>query len=1614
MTDNPLIADVKSSTEAYSGIPLAESAMDLNKAIQSGDWASIALGAVGTALEAIATVLDPFGAILAAGVGWLMEHVGPLKEALDALAGDPDEIKAHSETWKNIATELGSIGEDMTGMVANDTVTWEGVSGDAYRTRAADTVALLTTAKEASDGASSGIKTAGEVVAAVRALVRDIIAELVGHLISWALQVLFTLGIGLTWVVPQVVTAVAKTASQIATLTKRLVDALKALSPLLKKAGDLFSDAAGALKKIQPGKGSPPPKQKGISDGPEVKDVPRGKPDGEGTGPSSAKPDPVPPPPKTEGKGGGGEGTGPSSAKPDPVPPPPKTNGNAEPPPPKTNNGPPNNPRGNAVGEQTRKTKGDPVDIATGEVVLRQTDLELPAAPEMLLERTHVSSYRTGRWFGPSWSSTLDQRLEIDGEHVSYFSPDGMILTYPLPSGDTPVLPVEGPRWPLSATPDGGYLLEDPIRPRTWLFGAVPGRDEPALLAVTGDDEDQRLDISYDETGAPKQLRHTAGYLAELGTEGGRITAVRVLDPAQGVAVPVVRYGYDERGRLNQVVNSSGKPMVFDYDGHGRLTGWQDRVGSWYRYLYDSNGRCVRTVGDKGFLDSVFGYDRTRLITTHTDSLGHISEFHLNDANQTVREVNPLGQVTEYEWDRYDHLLSRTDPLGRNTRYTYDEIGLLTEVRRPDGSVLRVDDDEEGPLSISVVDGERVWLRVYGDSPGDAPDHTAEQLGVATPFDYERLLEEYEPETARQDRDLFGRPRVVTDPLGGQTRLGWTVEGLKASRVDRTGGQELWRYDGEGNELEYVDAAGHATRNEYGPFGLVFATVDPAGARTSYGYDTELRLTSVTNPSGLSWQYTYDAAGRLVEEKDFDGRVLRFSYDAAGQLVRSVNGAGEVTEYAHDALGNVVECRTPSGVTGYTYDPVGRLVRAVSPEAVLEFERDPAGRVLRETINDRSVLFSYDQAGRLLHRRTPSGVDSSWTYDALGNPETLSTGGHLLRFDHDRAGREIRRTVDELVTLTQSFDAADQLTGQAVTAGPATVQQRRFDYRPDGSLTGISDAVSGPVRFDLDPAGRVVEVAAADHRESYRYDAAGNIVLSSVDGSWPPEAELGGRHYAGNTLLGAGAVGYRYDQQGRLVQRTVGAQIWSYGWDSRDQLVAVSTPDGGQWRYLYDPIGRRIAKLRLGTNGSVVERIDYAWDDATLIEQVHSDAMGNRQVLTWERHPEDDRPIAQAERYGDDTDRRFYSIVTDLVGTPVDLVDPYGSLAWHGRSGLWGKMLPAPPGTASTPLRFPGQYADPETGLHYNVYRYYDPATGRYTSQDPLGLGPAPNPAGYVPNPLAAADPLGLTRVRTAKNCPVAAAAKAKRPPKRPGNVGPSALKRPAPKRRPDPGIGKGRTQKQGGGTSQSAHYNKNSNYQQSGNSPGRNELTDVNNLINPGKTGRTPSPELLAYLKQNGVSNTWIKGHMLNDNLGGPGKSHNLTPFTSKANSAHKNHVESSLKELVGRTQGGAFKQNGLDGIGVDYKIKVSDEVRFPNSPNAHERSIRKYVEFDVKYTGVTPDMVAKMDRQGMNPLAELPPPGTQMDTITGKLRAPDGNGGWVDWKKGSKGHDFSKYPSL
>ncbi|WP_322763374.1 DUF6531 domain-containing protein, partial [Frankia sp. Cr2] len=219
------------------------------------------------------------------------------------------------------------------------------------------------------------------------------------------------------------------------------------------------------------------------------------------------------------------------------------------------------NPRLFARAAHCRFVGRDPVDMASGQMILTQVDVELPGLLTWALQRTHLSSYRAGRWFGPSWSSTLDLRLEIDEAGVCYAAPDGVLVGYPHPAPGATVLPVEGPRLALTRDAAGAYTVTDPATGHVFHF-ALPAGNARAValpLAAIVDRHGNRIELGYDAAdGTLAEIHHSGGYRLAVETQQGLITAIRLRGRAGEPDTDVVRYGYDGAGRLTAVVNSSG------------------------------------------------------------------------------------------------------------------------------------------------------------------------------------------------------------------------------------------------------------------------------------------------------------------------------------------------------------------------------------------------------------------------------------------------------------------------------------------------------------------------------------------------------------------------------------------------------------------------------------------------------------------------------------------------------------------------------------------------------------------------------------------------------------------------------------------------------------------------------------------------------------------------------------------------------------------------------------------------------------------------------------------------------------------------------------------------
>jgi RHS repeat-associated protein len=1041
--------------------------------------------------------------------------------------------------------------------------------------------------------------------------------------------------------------------------------------------------------------------------------------------------------------------------------------------------------------DRTRPVAGtDPVDLASGRMFLPQTDVMLPGNLPLAFTRRTESGNATGRFLGPSWTSTVDEHLQIDAIGVIHLTADGLLITYPHPAPSAPTRPESGDaRTLLERHGDGDYTITDLdtdlVRRFTAPYGSEPGGDGDAWLTSLTDRNGHTVTVDRTDDGIPLALVHSGGYHVKLTVADGRITALSLARAGVGGSdLPLMAYGYDEDGNLTAVTKPSGATTTFVYDDRRRVTAWIDSNNSRYDYTYDDHDRVIAEGGEAGHIQITLTYtdpspETGHRTTTLTTADGRTTRHLIDRRCQVIATTDPLGHTTRFTYDSRGNTLTRTDPLGRTLTFAYDEENRLLAVTRPDGSELRTTRDRRGlPTEFRGPDGAR-WLQEFDDHGNRTA--VTDPAGVTTRYTYDgrgRLasvtdalgatatvrcdaaglpVEVTDPAggTTLLERDAFGRPVRVIDPAGGITRCEWAPDGNLTRRTGPDGSTESWVYDGEGNCLSHTDPLGGVSRFAYGHFDLLTARTGPDGTRHEFDHDADLRLTEVTGPHGLTWTYEYDAAGRLAAETDFDGRTTTYCYDAAGQLTSRTDALGHTVTYTYDQLGQKTRKDAAGQVTTYTYDRAGRLLTAAAQDSQIAYVYDRRGRIRTELVDGRPTNYTYDVLGRRTRRITPTGAVTTYTYDAAGRPQRITVGDRDISFTHDAAGRELERVFGGTLAITSAWDEAGRLAAQHLTLADRSLNHRRYTYRADGHLTSVADALSGTRTFDLDAAGRVTAVHARGWTEQYAYDPAGNQTTASWPETHPGHEATGHRTYSGTSVTRAGNVRFEHDALGRVTLRqktrlSRRPDTWHYHWDAENRLTSVVTPDGTRWHYRYDPLGRRTAKQRLAPDGeTVAEETRFTWDGHTLCEQtVHTPDLPHVVALTWDHRGL--IPLSQTERLltpdlrQQEIDRRFYAIATDLVGTPTELVDESGDIAWRARSTLWGTTAWTRSSTTYTPLRFPGQYYDPETGLHYNLFRHYDPATGRYTAPDPLGLGPAPNPVAYVHNPFTMCDPLGL------------------------------------------------------------------------------------------------------------------------------------------------------------------------------------------------------------------------------------------------------------------------------
>ncbi|ASU77632.1 hypothetical protein CDG81_04120 [Actinopolyspora erythraea] len=250
--DNPLVEAEPDSQKWEDGLMVVDFAVDSWRAIKNEDWGEAAITGGAFALDTMATVANPFDALLTSTFAWMMEHVWPLPDMLDSLAGNHDQVQANAHTWANISDELKRAATEMQQSVDADTAGWQGPAAETYRMFGSGEAKLIEGAAESARAVGAAVSGAGTAVLIVRTTVRDMIASAMSELVTYLVRSSAAAGLSLGALTPLLIAdgirIVAKWASRVSEWLDKLVRAFRKLAEIVAKVKPLLAKVDEALQ----------------------------------------------------------------------------------------------------------------------------------------------------------------------------------------------------------------------------------------------------------------------------------------------------------------------------------------------------------------------------------------------------------------------------------------------------------------------------------------------------------------------------------------------------------------------------------------------------------------------------------------------------------------------------------------------------------------------------------------------------------------------------------------------------------------------------------------------------------------------------------------------------------------------------------------------------------------------------------------------------------------------------------------------------------------------------------------------------------------------------------------------------------------------------------------------------------------------------------------------------------------------------------------------------------------------------------------------------------------------------------------------------------------------
>ena len=726
------------------------------------------------------------------------------------------------------------------------------------------------------------------------------------------------------------------------------------------------------------------------------------------------------------------------------------------------------------------------------------------------------------------------------------------------------------------------------------------------------------------------------------------------------------------------------------------------------------------------------------------DAAGRLAK--LRDANNVVAEMryHPRGWLQQQAVRGPDDMVTTDDQI---TDYEVDPRGNLTKLITPDGNYVDMEYDNRNRLTKITTQGGQRLVYTY-DSKGHRQTEKAY--------------------TGADGSTLSRLQTFVVDLLGRLTQAqGSTTDKLTA-----------FVYDAAGRQTKIIDPNQVQTTQTYDDLDRLVSTVADsiAGgeqATTQMTYDAVGHVRTVIDPKNLTTSYNYDALGRLTQQISPDSGTTGYTYDDAGNLLTKTDARGITATYGYDGLNRLTSVTYPTAAENVTYEydttntaclavesfMIGRLSKMTDQSGTTAYCYDRFGNITRkvQTTNAQvhNVRYSYNKSNQLAGMTYPDGTLIDYVRDEQarvkeigvtvtgGTRQVLLNNATYLPVGPSKGwqygnGRSLARSYDLDYRATGVLDAG--LTGSVGDDG----LDIGYIYDSASYLKQITTQSTSTIRakFDYDALGRMLarRNSADAVQESYTYDATGNRLSTNIGGTPTTYTYPAANH----RLTQVGAVVGGYDNAGNLT--SAGGTTKEYTYNNANRMSVVRAGSVVQGTYVYNGFGEQVQRQT-----SITTR--FVYDEAgQLLGQYDNSGIAIQQYIYL-----DGMPVgmivspAQVEQ-GQPANTRLKYVESDALGTPRAIIDPTRQVAiwrWDEMKEGFGDHAPNTDPDNDTKslvfdLRFAGQRYDAASGLHYNYMRDYDPATGRYTQSDPIGLLGGLNTYAYVGgNPMSLVDPSG-------------------------------------------------------------------------------------------------------------------------------------------------------------------------------------------------------------------------------------------------------------------------------